>query len=350
MTSKELQSVRVFRKVVLPVVWVAIFATIAVSLAVLAFGGDDEESGGGPKPTGELVLSQSSVERATIENTLDVRGTIAVDPPVTAKAPESGVVNHAFVPAGAKVDAGDPVFQVRSEAAVTDDEESEDEAEAPAATPRYYTVVAPKSGTVGDFAVEIGDTVAKGDTVTSIHQTTFRATGSIAPADRYRLIDLPASATVTIASGPEPFTCKDLRITDTTAPAAPDGAGGQPDVDEFSGDPEASGGESGATISCRVPENVRVFDGLSMKMSIQAGRAEDVLTVPVTAVRGLVESGTVWVVDESGEGVERDVSLGLTDGEVVEVTKGLEEGEAILEFAPGNEASDDMDGQYMEMG
>ena len=69
-------------------------------------------------------------------------------------------------------------------------------------------------------------------------------------------------------------------------------------------------------------------------MLIDAGTAADVLVVPVTAVRGLVGSGTVWVTG-TGDPVQREVRLGVSDGSVVQVKKGLKEGEGILEFVPG---------------
>ena len=73
-------------------------------------------------------------------------------------------------------------------------------------------------------------------------------------------------------------------------------------------------------------------------MAIDAGRAEDVLVVPVTAVRGLVGKGTVWVVD-GGKPTPTEVTLGLSDGKVVEIKKGLEEGDEILEFVPGDSSA-----------
>lgn len=103
---------------------------------------------------------------------------------------------------------------------------------------------------------------------------------------------------------------------------------------------ESSGEGGGEGISCRVPDDVRVFDGLTMTMLIDAGAAEDVIVVPVSAVRGLVDSGTVWVTD-GGEPAARKVRLGLSDGDVVEIKKGLKEGENILEFVPGGESGPD---------
>ena len=45
-------------------------------------------------------------------------------------------------------------------------------------------------------------------------------------------------------------------------------------------------------------------------------------------------NGTVWVLADGGEPEERAVTLGLTDGEQIEVREGLTEGESVLQFVP----------------
>ena len=342
---------RVFRKVVLPVAWVAIFSTIAISLAVMAFGSDDPEPArSGLKPTGQIPVSNAGVSRRTVENMLTLQGTIQVDPPVTAKADHDGVVNHFFFPAGAKVKVGEPIFQIKSEEAAGGDDEDEAKPKV-----RYYNVLASRSGRISGFSKELEDPVTKGDAVATIRLDTFRATGLIDPVDQYRLLKMPRSAQVSITGGPKPFDCGELAIGD---PSASTGSGdaGTDDGDDmqpsaYSGPGEGEGGGDGgggASITCRVPEDVRVFDGLNMTMSINAGRAEDVLVVPITAVRGLVGTGTVWVL-EDGEPTQRRVRLGLSDGQVVEIRKGLKEGEEILEFVPGA-SPDEMGGEEMGQG
>jgi membrane fusion protein, multidrug efflux system len=83
-----------------------------------------------------------------------------------------------------------------------------------------------------------------------------------------------------------------------------------------------------------VPVGVTVFPGMAASVRIEAGVAEDVLVVPVTAVQGAVQKGNVRVVGEDGSQEQRSVTLGLTDGELVEVREGLSEGEQVLQFAP----------------
>lgn len=107
---------------------------------------------------------------------------------------------------------------------------------------------------------------------------------------------------------------------------------------------------------CKVPKDVTVYNSLGLTMTVEAGAVSDVITAPVTAVRGLTDSGTVWVIGDDGQSEERSVRLGLNDGSMVEVKSGLKEGEEIEEFVPGTEPEDDEmdgefeDGSYMEGG
>jgi multidrug efflux pump subunit AcrA (membrane-fusion protein) len=77
-----------------------------------------------------------------------------------------------------------------------------------------------------------------------------------------------------------------------------------------------------------------VFAGMAATVVVDAGVAEDVLVVPVTAVQGSVQQGNVWLVGADGAQEERAVVLGLTDGDQVEVREGLAEGDSVLLFVP----------------
>ncbi|HEY8588638.1 MAG TPA: hypothetical protein VIL55_03690, partial [Naasia sp.] len=83
-------------------------------------------------------------------------------------------------------------------------------------------------------------------------------------------------------------------------------------------------------------------------ITIPAGLAENVLVVPTTAVEGGAQTGVVYVVAPEGEPEPREVTLGMNDGSMVEVTGGVEEGETILQFTPGAEAP--VDGGCVDMG
>jgi multidrug efflux pump subunit AcrA (membrane-fusion protein) len=73
---------------------------------------------------------------------------------------------------------------------------------------------------------------------------------------------------------------------------------------------------------------------MAATMRVQAGVAENVLVVPITAVQGSVQTGNVWVLAPDGTQEERAVTLGLTDGDMIEVREGLAEGDQVMQFVP----------------
>src|SRR5690606_35906947 len=125
----------------------------------------------------------------------------------------------------------------------------------------------------------------------------------------YRLGDLPDTAVITIDQGPAPFDCTSLSLLEAGAPPTGGGTGGDMTGDDMTGEGDMMG--------------------------------DDVLTVPVTAVRGMGEDASVWVTDDMGEPEERSVEIGMSDGTRAEVVSGLEAGDAILEYVPGTEPDED---------
>ena len=66
-----------------------------------------------------------------------------------------------------------------------------------------------------------------------------------------------------------------------------------------------------------------------------AGSATNVLAVPISAVEGRYQSGSVYLpTSDPSKPDKRAVTLGITDGKMIEVKEGLTEGEEILEFTP----------------
>jgi multidrug efflux pump subunit AcrA (membrane-fusion protein) len=342
------------RRVVLPALWLLIGALIAASLVKLAFlGGSASAREDDPlKPTGEVPAQTVPVEVRDIENTLTVEGTIELDPAKSALASADGTFVYSWVKEGQAVAAGERLFQIRSEGESVETMESAEEAPSarrkprapivPAAPkPTYTNVVAPVAGKVSGFAVAVGDPVSKGLAIASVQPRTFKAVGNITPLDRYRLLNRPSKARVTIKGGPKPFTCVQLAIGDSAAaaaPSSPEGGG------EMGGGEGGGEGDAATTVTCRVPERVTVFDGLTMSMEVAAGAASEVLAVPVTGVRGLLGTGTVWVVGDDGLETERRVRLGITDGKVVEVKSGLKPGDNVLRYVPGSTAGQQDEG------
>lgn len=98
-----------------------------------------------------------------------------------------------------------------------------------------------------------------------------------------------------------------------------------------------AGSHRGWAVACRVPTDVEVYDGVAVSLRVSTARADDVLVVPLTAIRTTgAGTGVVALVTGLGaDGTEitqnRAVTLGLDDGLVVAVTDGLVEGDVVVD-------------------
>lgn len=79
--------------------------------------------------------------------------------------------------------------------------------------------------------------------------------------------------------------------------------------------------------------DIEVLPGMMANLWISIGTREDVLVIPVTAVQEATDyyggRAMVLVRDDDGAWVQRDVGLGMSDGVLIEVVDGLEEGEEV---------------------
>jgi len=310
----------VARKWVFPILRIVVFAAIAVALVKLAFFGSSSAGAGGELPTGGVVDPQVPVMIGTVSNDVVLSGTVKADDAVPVKAPLGGEVIQLDVSVGSSVTSGDQLGIIKGTNS--------------AGRAVTVSIEASATGTISSLSLVVSQQTTAGAVVAQIAPPGFYVTASVQPVDRYRLVDAPAEAQVTVTGGPAPFTCLNLTVT---TPLAGSGSGGE---GENPGDPGAG---PGTTARCVVPTDVTVFPDLSAQLTISAGVAENVLVVPVTSVLGSAESGLVYVVDpETGETEERQVTLGLSEGINVEGVDGVEEGELVLQFVPGAPADPGM--------
>ncbi|KAE8764649.1 secretion protein HlyD [Georgenia thermotolerans] len=324
----------VARHVVFPALRLLVWAVIAAALVKLAFFGGAAAAPAGPVDVPGAVFTDpvATVTTGTVSNTVTVDATVTADPAVEARATMEGTVGYFAVADGAHVEAGAPLLEIRQEVPVDPVERVDAEGNVTVVQQRprikRSTVAAPVTGTVS-LKVLRDQQVGIGDVVAAVTPGTFSVTGPLTAEQQYRLLDAPSEASVEVRGGPAPFTCTGL----TTGTEVTPGAGGA----SGPGDPFAPPAEPSATVEvrCAVPGDVRVFPGLAGTMTVTAGQASDVLVVPVTAVQGLFATGNVWVVGPDGaEPTKTSVGLGMTDGQVVQITEGLAEGDTILEFIP----------------
>lgn len=322
----------VVRTWVFPVLRLLVWAVIAVALVVLAFrggsGGDVDPAGASGAPGVDLSSPEVPVSRGTVTNTVSVQGSVVADAAVTVKATAAGTVSKVYLAAGAPVAPGDKLLDVRFEEE-RDPVIGKDADGNPTSTPRpplvkVVPVTATTAGRLATLDVLKDQIVAVGDKVGTIAPGTLSVTAPLTQAEQFRLLSPPSTAEVTVTGGPAPFTCTGLTL------GAPPGDDDSAGTDPNTGAPIAAT----TTARCAVPAGITVFAGMAATVAVQAGEATDVLVLPVTAVQGAVQNGTVWVAGADGTQQERPVTLGLTDGQQVEITGGLTEGESVLQFVP----------------
>ncbi|MCC2335815.1 efflux RND transporter periplasmic adaptor subunit [Cellulomonas wangsupingiae] len=318
------------RRYVFPTLRLVIWAVIAVALVRIAFAGADVTTeASGAEPTGQVVEPTVEAVTGSITNAVTVRGAVVADPSVVVRATLAGTVSKLLAADGQRVDAGTPVLEIRQETPqdpITKTDPDTGETTVTERKPKVVVerVTAPVAGTLSLPTLK-DQVVSVGDTVGQVAPGTLSVSGTLTADQQYRLVGAPTEAQVTLKGGPAPFTCTGLRIG-TAAPAAPG------PVAEGEGDPASA---ASGTVLCALPGDVTAFPGLGADLEIVNGTAADAVVVPVTAVQGTVQRGNVWVVTAEGaEPEEREVGLGLTDGEVVQITEGLALGDQVLEFVP----------------
>lgn len=303
---------RVARTWIFPIIRILIFLAIAAALVKIAFFADPTSATNPDFPTGEIIEPQVPVTIGTIQNDVELTGTVNADAAVPVKATLAGEVRKVLVTQGQAVAADTPVLTIRAEIPNADG----------TVAIKTATVTAGAAGILSSFAMLPGQVVAVGEAVGQVAPPSFNVTGALSPEQQYRLLSQPADAQVTITGGPAPFTCTGLTIT-TPLPGAGSGGG------------TGEGAATGTTVKCTVPAEVKVFPGLAANITISGGIAENVLTVPMTAVEGAAQTGNVYFVLPDGSTELRPVTLGLNDGINVQVIDGVAEGDLILQFIPG---------------
>ncbi|MFK4640103.1 efflux RND transporter periplasmic adaptor subunit [Paenarthrobacter histidinolovorans] len=344
----------IFRRVILPVAWLLVFAVIAVALVKMAFVDGLKPTGSEPAPLAQVDIPVVPATRATVTNTVQIKGTVQSDAAEPVRSTSAGKVVQVFVQQGATVAKGDALFQVKAERAVAAAQTSQ---EGPVTAPKpvydYFDILAPRDGTLQQLTTLVDQQVTVGESVGKVDPGTYTVSGPVTADQQYRLLGKPGPAEIALVGGPAPFQCAEVKLKNNASDDAGTSSGGLAATGGGagmgvggaiagpgggSGTPSDAGGTPTGTISCAVPKDQQVFAGLGATMTVSAGVSSNVVTVPLTSVKGSVKDGIVWVAAPGGSGVapeQRKVQLGLNDGNVVEVMSGLTEGEQVLEFVPG---------------
>ncbi|MFD1364770.1 efflux RND transporter periplasmic adaptor subunit [Actinoplanes sichuanensis] len=205
-------------------------------------------------------------------------------------------------------------------------------------------VYVPEGTTMAGRLMADRSPVSKGMPVVSARHVGYGITADIDSAQAYRISGAVKQIKAQIKNGPGPFDCEPVGTiaalpagtfpepepVPTRAPAVNPSAA--PPVAVETKEPVAAPEGSEATglrLVCAAPEKVRLINGSDVTLDVITGRAENVMVLPVEAVAGLQGKGKVDIVGPDKQRRTVDVVLGISDGKVVEIKKGLTGDETI---------------------
>jgi hypothetical protein len=299
--------------------------SLLAGLLLAGLGGCDKAAP--PAPTPDLAprgtaMTTTKPTRQDLANRLSLSGKVTLDPVFGMTAPVGGQVRYRNV-------------------------------SAPRATPTRPTLVASiwTNGRRRDVLVPAGaifsgrlvddrSTVVAGVPIVSAKHVGYGIVADIDGAQAYKISDALSSVQAQIEGGPGPFRCRPKgtvaalpagSVPDPPAePAPPSPTRGpivvrpvQPDVGVDPSEP------TGLRLVCVPPANIKMINGATATLEVVTERVKNALVLPVEAVAGGQGRGQVEVVKPDGSREIRAVTLGLTDGKVIQIRSGLAEGETV---------------------
>lgn len=103
-----------------------------------------------------------------------------------------------------------------------------------------------------------------------------------------------------------------------------------------------NGGVAKYTITITVPKDEKMKQGMNASATITIEEREDVLTLPMNALQEKGDRTFVYTEKDADGNLsgETEITTGLSDGSMVEITDGLEEGTAVYYLRSENSSSD----------
>ncbi|QUQ68894.1 efflux RND transporter periplasmic adaptor subunit [Kutzneria sp. CA-103260] len=290
-------------------------------------------SAGGPAPeppglaARDTTMTTVKPAHQDLSNQVSLTGKVALDPVFGVPAPIDGQVRYLDV-------------------------------KQPDATPTTSTQVAnvwangkatrvdvPAGATFSGRLVDDKSTVTAGMPVASAKYAGYGIVADLDGSQAYRIANAPGTVQAQIKDGPGPFQCTVLGTiaalpagtpappspTTPTQPTKPSNApfptGLPPQQSPQQSDP------TGLRLVCTPPAGVKMINGVAATLQVVTATAQNVLTLPVEAVAGSQGNGKVDVVVD-GHRQTKDVTLGLTDGKVIEIKSGLNGDETVAVPGP----------------
>ena len=257
-------------------------------------------------------------------------GTLQSKGSATVTAPASGTVTNFYVSEGSRVGRDQALLHIDSDT-VADQVDSayrtlrdaEIALENQNDTLESYTITSPIHGTIVEKLYKAGDTLEAGRTLCTIYDLSYlTVTLYIDELDIGKLQEGQAVSVTADAVAGETF---DGRVTNVSIKGS------------------VSGGATTYPVTVRIDDTGGLLPGMNVDCTITTASVQDVLRIPAAAVS---RGNRVLVYGEDSGGDEtipegygwREIAIGETDGDYVEVLSGLSEGDQIT-YQPADTSS-----------
>ncbi|RLK55409.1 hypothetical protein CLV68_4894 [Actinokineospora cianjurensis] len=300
---------------------------ITALVATTVVAGCSTSSAGPPVPglaERGTTMTTATLTRKDLTTKVSLKGKVTLNPVYGLVAPVDGQVRYLEVKDDKK---GTPTKPTRVGAVWA------------AGKPTHFEV--PAGSTFAGRLVDDKATVTAGMPVVSAKFGGYALVADIDGAQAYALAEGLGAVRGQIKSGPGPFDCAVLGTTaalppgtipDPPAPPAPaapvpgapvEAAPVQAPAPQPEQDSRAPSESTGMRLVCVPPAGLKLINGAEATIEVITAQAKQVLVAPVEAVAGKQGAGKVDVLDANGTRQTKDVVLGGTDGDVVEIKSGL---------------------------
>ncbi|GAA0736958.1 hypothetical protein GCM10010199_58610 [Dactylosporangium roseum] len=181
--------------------------------------------------------------------------------------------------------------------------------------------------------------VTAGMPIVSAKRVGYGVVADIDGAQAYQISDTLQSVQVQVKNGPGPFPCTVLgtlaalpagTIPEEQPPAPnPSASVAAPPVVKAPTQQQPGSEPTGMRLVCVGPADVKLINGATATVEVVTATATNVLVLPVEAVAGAQGRGQVEVIKPDQTREVREVTLGLTDGKVIEIKSGLDGDETV---------------------
>jgi hypothetical protein len=265
-------------------------------------------------------MTTAKPTRQDLSNKVSLSGKVTVNPVFGLVAPVKGEVRYA----GVTTPATTPTRPTRVATVY--------------AKGKGYKVEVPAGAVFAGRLVDDRSTVPAGMPIVSARQIGYGIVADIDSASAYKISSALSSVRAQIQDGPGPFGCKVMgtiaalpagTIPEPPPPSPDPSATAAPPVTPDRQDTTPPSEATGMRIVCLPPASVKLINGASVTLEVVTAQAGNVLVLPVEAVAGGQGKGLVDVVRPDGTKETREVTLGLTDGRMIEIKTGLTEQDTV---------------------